>query len=130
MITAVAPLLADVLEQTPAYVMLQVYGPTNALVTPGTITSLDYRAFDMLTSPPTQLAANTIAINTAVFNTPVNTDPRWTRDNTGYNFAYLFPANTFPSDRTRVRIEINFTPTGGEKFTRRVDCRVAQLYSR
>lgn len=45
-----------------------------------------------------------------------DTDKRWTKDKTGYNFRFEVPAARFPAPAEECRVEILFDPTSGENF--------------
>ena len=49
-----------------------------------------------------------------VLYSDMQTDRRWTRDDTGYNFAHTIPGTALPEGNTRYRIEYKIEPASGE----------------
>lgn len=105
----------------------RVYGNDGNLVTQATFSGITYTVtrLDSLTptsgetftgGTDTQTGTGTLTVSSVVFNSLQTTDPRWTKDTTGYNFLATIPASCFQVGGVKHRIDIYFTPTSGEVF--------------
>ena len=85
-------------------------------VTQAVLTSIKRKIF--LVSGPTKTeigSETTLVIADVIFDT-LQTDGRWTKDATGYNFRDRIAGTNFASGDVTNRVEYQFTGTGGEKF--------------
>lgn len=60
-------------------------------------------------------STGTLTVATVVFDA-LQTDARWTKDATGYNFRWDVPASILATGGATYRFEIAFTPASGEVF--------------
>lgn len=66
-------------------------------------------------TPTTNLDGSTLTIASVVFDT-LQTDGRWTEDETGYNFRTTVAGSIFTTANHRYRIECEAVGASGEKF--------------
>jgi len=85
-----------------------------ANATQSDISSIEYQIF-YTDSDTAHTTATALTVSSVIFNT-LQTDGRWTEDNTGYNFRHDV-ASTILTDPTRkYEIEYKFTPVSGSPF--------------
>jgi hypothetical protein len=60
-------------------------------------------------------ASTAVVVADSVYDT-LQTDARWTKDSTGYNFADAIGQAFFPIGDTEYRVEYLFTPTTGATY--------------
>jgi hypothetical protein len=77
------------------------------------IASVSRKIFDRKSGTSGNASALTVA--SVVFDT-LQTDGRWTKDTTGYNFRDRIAGTNFPTGDTRYVIEYQFTGASSEKF--------------
>ena len=108
------PTLATIYEDTAVSCMSRILGDDAAAITQSDIASISLSAFkdgsSTASSGPTAL---TVA---AVVYDSYQTDARWTKDSTGYNFRYQVPASVFDSGDATYRLEFEFTPASQPVF--------------
>lgn len=80
------------------------------------LTSIARNIFDLSgATPGTSLGEVDIVVADSVFDT-LQTDARWTKDLTGYNFRDRVPAAQFTTGGRTYLVEYLFTGTSAEKF--------------
>jgi hypothetical protein len=77
------------------------------------VASISRKIFDL--DANTSTAATSVTVASSVFDT-LQTDGRWTKDDTGYNFRDRIAGTNFPTGNTRYRVEYQFTGSSSEKF--------------
>ncbi len=118
-----------VFEDSGFYLMARFKSPTGANGVQADITSISLSVFDE--SSTTAIAGPTaLTVSAVVFDTLQTTilDPRWTKDSTGYNFAYSALAAHVPNPGW-TRFEFKFTPASGQVFFIVFRVPVAELYT-
>ena len=90
----------------------------------GTITC---KAFDVK-NPGSATSSETPTVANVIYDT-LQTDSRWTKDSTGYNFAYIFPASAVPNSERDYQLEVKFEPTGKKPTWLRQPVTTTRLYS-
>lgn len=96
--------------------MARVVGNNAANIVQSDITSITCSVFDLdSATPDTAIATPTITVANVVYDT-LQTDNRWTKDSTGYNFRYDALASQVPTGDRRYRWEFVFNPASGEDF--------------
>ena len=105
---------SEAIEDSGHSVMNRITGNSAANITQADITSIAYTVHDTLTGE--QTVSGTLSKTTVIFDT-LQTDARWTKDSTGYNFRYDIPASELPNGDRTYRFEIVFTPASGAVFT-------------
>lgn len=99
-------------EDSGGCLMARVYGKDAALIQQadfGTIT-VYWRRGDVTSS----ISSSSLSPSTVVFDT-LQTDARWTADDTGYNFRWDWDAVAFP-DPGLYRVTVRFAPTSGAAY--------------
>lgn len=95
--------------------MSRILGASASAIVQADISSISISVFDLDNSNSTAQAATALTVSSVVFNT-LQTDARWTKDSTGYNFRYTIPASTFATGEHNYLAEVKFTPASGEVF--------------
>lgn len=100
--------------------MARVVGPENTPLTQSLVSSIAWTLYDLRsTTPGTAVDSGSLTVASVIFDSLQTSDAAWTEDDTGYNFAYQFPADTFAMSSSgpgRYRLEIRGTPAAGQKF--------------
>mgnify|MGYP000105578392 CR=1 FL=1 len=112
--TVASPFRYSVWEDTGHSLMARIIGDDAANIQQSDISSIAYSVFD-LSDTATVVTSGSLTVSNVIFDT-LQTDARWDADSTGYNFRWDIPASLFPTGGKDYRIEIAFTPTGGEVF--------------
>ena len=90
-------------------VMGRGYDKNRLVLTQAKVASIRYRCVASGTTEVIALTALTVA--SVIFDTLQTTalDAAWTKDETGYNFMYIFPPATFPDGGITYYLPIEFT---------------------
>ncbi len=97
--------------------MARIGGPTGEPAVPNQIASVTLEVWDDAEPEDgTPIDEVAIADPSDVFFATLQTDPRWTRDDVGYNFAYQALATHLPAGRRKYRFEFRCTTTEGIVF--------------
>jgi hypothetical protein len=114
--------LATAFEDTGVTLMDRIYGNAGTAITQATISSIAFKCYEHATKDKavdaedgTLITSGAIVVASTVFDT-LQTDAKWTRDSTGYNFAYASPAADRTVGARWHRYEIVFTPSSGAVF--------------
>ena len=102
-----------VFEDSGASLMARVVDNDGTDITQSDITTIKYSVFDV--SDPGAASNTGLNVSDVVFDT-LQTDARWTKDSTGYNFRHDLPASALPEGDHVYRVEYKFTPASGEVF--------------
>lgn len=96
-------------------VMARVFLPTGIAIDTASLSAIKVKA--KYRSGSATLDA-TLTVSAVVFNAlqDGSAHVRWTKDDTGYNFAYEIPASAFTTTGA-IRVEFLFTPTSGQAFS-------------
>jgi hypothetical protein len=103
-----------VIENSPTTILARLVDAQGSLLTQANTSSISVKVFDR-TSAEQVGATITPVISDTIYNT-LQTDSRWTRDATGYNFAMVIGPAYFPAAPTTYRVEAKITPTIGSPF--------------
>lgn len=107
---------ATIWEDGGATCMARVVGVAGTAITQATVSAIGCKVFDLTgDTPDTAVATPTVVVASSVFDT-LQTDARWTKDATGYNFRYTLAASVFTTGGHRYLVEFKFTPSSGEVF--------------
>lgn len=98
-----------VIEDSPAALLNRVrLFDTGEYIQQAEIDSISVEVFNLQTAE--QVGETfTLDVTESVFDT-LQTDARWTEDDTGYNFLAVIPSDYFPSGGQTYRVEITVTP--------------------
>lgn len=102
--------------------MARVVGPRNTALTRSQVSAITWAAYDLKSNTSrAAIDSGTLTVNSVIYDTLQTTadDAAWEEDETGYNFAYQFPADLFSRSgggSGRFRLEIRGVPAAGEKF--------------
>ena len=105
-------------EDGGASLMARVVGNAGVNILQADITSINRTVF---VGSTISTAATAPVVATVIFDT-LQTDARWKRDSTGYNFREAVLAAVFPDGDAIYRVEYKFTPVSGEVFWVIFDC--------
>ena len=102
-----------VMEDSGASIMARVRNPSGLLIQQNTITSisLKYRR----KRGTGAITSSNLTVADVVFDT-LQTDSRWSKDSTGYNFRWDAPASVFAEGDGQYGIDFLFTPTSGAAY--------------
>ena len=115
-------IISNVIEDSAAQVLARVLADGVAVVQ-ADISAISYSVFDhSALGDPVVGGHDGVALTVAdvVFDT-LQTDARWTKDATGYNFRHAIAGTAFPTGGHRYRIEYTFTPISGNAWIVAVD---------
>jgi hypothetical protein len=107
------PTLATIYEDTGVTCMSRILGDDAAAITQATTSAIVLNAFKNTSTTPTYTASLTVV--DVVFDS-YQTDARWSKDATGYNFRYSAIASIFDAGDATYRLEFKFTPTSGSVY--------------
>ena len=93
--------------------MARIVGADATAITIATTSAITLAVFKNANTTATYTASLTVA--DVVFDA-YQTDGRWTKDSTGYNFRYSAIASVFDSGDATFRLEFKFTPTSGSQY--------------
>lgn len=91
--------------------LARLKGQAAANVTQASIATLTYAVTDMVTGLAV-VASTALTISSVIYDT-LQTDARWMRDSTGYNFAHDLAGSALPNDSQSYMLEYDFIPTSG-----------------
>ena len=111
------------LEGSPLTLMDRIYGHAGTAITQASLTAISYRTFEYASEDDAESDTSGTEVSTSaslvvadtVFDT-LQTDARWTRDSTGYNFRFTLPVARLPNGGKFIRVEVLFDPTSGDDF--------------
>ncbi|MDH3505418.1 MAG: hypothetical protein OEM58_12940, partial [Nitrospirota bacterium] len=88
-------------------------GGDGAVIQQADVSSIAYSVYDAddTSSPGT----GTLTVANVVYDA-LQTDARWTKDSTGYNFGWAAPASLFATGDKLYVVEILLTPASGENY--------------
>lgn len=114
-------------ERSAAYIMARITGLSGEVVT-----QLSFDAVSVLITKLPSLdvvTPPTLTVAGVFFNT-LQTDERWTKDKTGYNFGHLLDGDTYLTDPgSTYQLAYLFEPAGGlEKIRRAVRLQPQQIH--
>jgi len=107
------PTNTTIYEDTGVTCMSRILGDDAAAITQATTSSIELKTFKNISTTATSTTALTVA--NVVFDS-YQTDARWSKDSTGYNFRYAVPSSVFDDGDATYRLEFKFTPTSGSDY--------------
>lgn len=118
---------AVIFEDSAAICMARVLGNAGTAITQADIDSITCKVYD-LADTASAVDEPTVTVSNAVFDALQTSDPRWTEDDTGYNFLFVVPATAFPEGGKEYRVEFKFSPASGEPFHYAVTITTLAIY--
>jgi hypothetical protein len=106
---------AIVIENSCATLLARIRAEDGSYPVQADISTVTCKVFDLDTSTEISPAPTFTAAST-VFDTLQTSDPRWTVDATGFNFAAKLAGSNFPEGDTTYQVEIKITPVSGNAF--------------
>lgn len=100
-------------EDSGFFILGRVLGDDAEPIVQADISTIELTVTDLLDD--SVVTSGSLTVSDVVFDT-LQTDARWTADETGYNFRYNAPASAVPNGGRRYRFEFKFTPNSGEVF--------------
>lgn len=98
----------------PAPFLGRAVGTNGQLPTTSTVSAITAVISDL--TDPTQAAYDwTPSVSNVIFNT-LQTDARWTKDTTGFNFLDVVPGAAFPIVDHIYDVSYTITPVGGSSY--------------
>ncbi len=116
---------AQVWEDSGLWLAARIKGNDGSYIQQSNFGTIDYAVHDADGQEVKATASLTVA--SVVYDTLQTADPRWPHNDTGYNFAFLFPASAFPTGGKTNSVEVKFTPSSGEPFHVVWDVKVMDL---
>lgn len=107
------PTKATIYEDSGLTCMARILSESAAAITQATTSSIELKTFKNTSTTATSTTALTVA---DVVYDSYQTDARWTKDSTGYNFKYPVPSSVFDDGDATFRLEFRFTPTSGSNY--------------
>ena len=107
------PTNATIYEDTGITCMSRILGDDAAAITQATTSAITVAVFKNTSTTATYTASLTVA--DVVFDS-LQTDSRWSKDSSGYNFRTALPALVFDTGDATYTVEFKFTPTSGSQY--------------
>ena len=102
-------------ERSGCVLLARLTGDDGDAIVQADVSSAAYEVWDITDSPVVRITgATSLTVANVVYNT-LQTDARWTKDSTGYNFAMVLPAASVP-DAHSYRVDVQITPAAGQVF--------------
>ena len=108
-----SPTNATIYEDTGITCMSRILGDDASAITQSTTSAITVAVFKNASTSATYTASLTVA--DVVFDS-YQTDARWSKDSTGYNFRYAVVASVFDAGDATYRVEFKFTPSSGSQY--------------
>ena len=122
----------NVLEDGGFVVMTRIRGNDGNLITQANVSAIIGHVYDLRVETPgsVDLWNQVLAVADTIFDTLQTTsdDPRWTRDDIGFNFRSIVPSTTVPNP-SRYRCEIVISPASGDPFVVPLDLQAIGILS-
>jgi hypothetical protein len=93
--------------------MARIMGDDASAITQAGISSIVLNVFK--NDSTTAEITSTVTISTSVFDT-YQTDARWSKDSTGYNFRHQIPFTVMDTGDATYRCEYKFVPSSGNPW--------------
>ena len=102
----------NVIEDSGVRWMARILGQSGSAIVQADVSSIAYSVYDK-SDTSTATTTGTLTVGDVIYNT-LQTDSRWGKDATGYNFGWNVPASIFAAGNKTYRIEVKITPSSGE----------------
>jgi len=107
------PTRATIYEDTAITCMARIMGDDAERIVTADVTSITLKTF--LNYGTTATSTTVIESFTNIIFDALQTDDRWTKDTTGYNFRYQIPESVFDTGDSTYRCEFLFDLTDGSQ---------------
>jgi len=107
------PTRGTIYEDSGLTCMARIQGADASNITQATTSAITLAVFKNANTTATYTASLTVA---DVVYDSLQTDSRWSKDSTGYNFRYAVVASVFDTGDATYTIEFKFTPTTGSQY--------------
>ena len=94
--------------------MARVLGYSGETATAATFSAVSYAVTDLTTG--TVIGSGPLSPGVVIFDSLQTQDRAWTKDEDGYNFAWVVPGALLQNGGDRYQIDVRFTPVSGESF--------------
>lgn len=102
----------NVIEDSGVRWMARILGQSGSAIVQADVSSIVYSVYDK-SDTTAATATGTLTVSDVIYNA-LQTDSRWGKDTTGYNFGWNVPASIFATGNKTYRIEVKITPASGE----------------
>lgn len=114
-------------ERSGCVLLARLTGDDGDPIVQSDVSSAAYEVWDINDTPAIRVtAATSLTVANVVYNT-LQTDARWTKDDTGYNFAMVLPADSVP-DAHKYRVDVQITPAAGQVFFAKFELSARKTY--
>jgi len=96
-------------------VLANILGHDGTSVAQADVSSIAWTIADR-TVPDTAVATGTLVVADVIYDALQTSDPRWSRDTTGFNFLAPMAASTVPNGNKVYHLRYTFTPPTGEVY--------------
>ena len=107
---------ATAFEDSGVSLMARILGTASTAIAQADISTITYGVKATHGGSTATIAFGTSLSTTEVVFDTLQTDARWTRDTTGYNFRVDVPSSALPDGNKKYRAEVKFTPASGQPF--------------
>lgn len=108
-----ATITGTVVESSSFSVMARIHA-SGANITQADVTSIEYQIYPH-NSTTAHTGATALTVSSVIFDT-LQTDARWTKDATGYNFRHDVAATVLTDPATEYEVEYKFTMADSSVF--------------
>ena len=108
------PTRATIYEDTAITCMARILGDDAAAITQSDISSISLSVFKNASTTASS-GPTALTVSDVIFDS-YQTDARWTKDSTGYNFRYQIPASVPDTGDATYQCEFKFTPASQPVF--------------
>lgn len=112
--TAITEDIYEVYEDHAPFIMDHIKGADGEDIAQADFSTITYTTIDRKTEIIS--ASGSLTIADVVFDTLQTSDARWTKNATGYNFAFTLPATALPTAGRLYEVDVEFTPTSGSAW--------------
>ena len=107
------PTRGTIYEDSGLTCMARIQGADTSYITQATTSAITVAVFKNANAVATYTASLTVA---DVVYDSLQTDARWSKDSTGYNWRFPVVASVFDAGDATYRLEFKFTPTTGSQY--------------